>query len=116
MPTEIVVALIAGIAGIIGGLIGAIASPLGKDWVAHREFERKQRQQEQNRSRSARDQMEAENERIFNIHSTLWAKRCTTSIWHGVDWPHITPMARRAREPKMHGWYPDVSMMSLVAE
>ena len=40
MAEDVTVALIAGVASIVGGLIGAIGSPLGKDWVNKRDHER----------------------------------------------------------------------------
>ena len=38
MPSDAVwVALITAVAGVVGGVIGAVASPIGRDWVARRE-------------------------------------------------------------------------------
>jgi hypothetical protein len=41
MSDEVVVAIIGAGAGILGGVIGAIASPVGRDWVTRREHDRR---------------------------------------------------------------------------
>ena len=52
----VLVAVITALAGGIGGIVGAIGSPLGKDWVSRRDFERSSAREDAARERQSAEQ------------------------------------------------------------
>ena len=53
MSDAVWVTLITAVAGVVGGIVGSVASPLGKDWVSRREFERTSEREDAARKREA---------------------------------------------------------------
>lgn len=121
MPSETIwVAIVTAVAGIIGGVIGAIASPVGRDWVAKREdvrqrervreaHEREQlaadtedaRQRERTRDTHERERRAAEEaDRRAAVQETLnliaEAMRHYEAEWRGIATYHAAVEARRA--------------------
>jgi hypothetical protein len=85
MSDEVLVAAIGAVAGVVGGAIGAIASPIGKDWVARREFERQREREreEQERAGAARD-AEARTDAIRRTRAALTSAMTNYDLeWNG---------------------------------
>ena len=108
MSDVVLVAVITAAAGVIGGIVGAIGSPIGKDWVSRREFERTSAREEAVREREAAELAAEKKRRLPSGRPTSAeppaAKRskgcrmpCTTTIWRGEAGPRTTQAGRLSR-------------------
>lgn len=108
MPTDgIRIATITAIAGIVGGVMGALASPLGKDWVARRDFERRRVLDDVNRVRVAT--LAGDIRRREDVQRTLehlaQAMQHYDAEWRGIASYHAQTEALKVSQPGL-GWRP----------
>jgi len=66
---ELLVAVVAGVSAVIGGIIGTVGAPLGKNWVARKESERIEAQETKRRDQERSDRAHAARE--ASIRRTL---------------------------------------------
>jgi len=101
VPSDTVwVAVIAAVGGLLGGVVGAFTSPIGKDWVSERESERAAAQEE--RGRQLQQSERAADAHRLAVGETLQAMtdamRDYDASWRGITPPsyHADTQARKA--------------------
>jgi hypothetical protein len=99
MPSDaVLIAIITAAAGLIGGLVGALASPIGKDWVAKREFDRHRQLTATEKERDAQDaSLKARREAIQSvIDGIAEAMQHYDAEWRGIANYHAKTDALKA--------------------
>ena len=97
MSDVVLVAVITAAAGVIGGIVGAIGSPIGKDWVSRREFERTSAREEAVREREAAE-LAAEKKRQASERAADQRRAASSETLQGMsDAMHHYDLAWRGR-------------------
>ena len=96
MPSDAVwVAIISAVSALVGGIVGAIASPIGKDWVASRDFDRRAgRDRDQQQAKSAE---RSADEHRATIRGTLESMAQAMQNY-GAEWRGIATHSAAAEE------------------
>ena len=104
MSDVVLVAVITAAAGVIGGIVGAVGSPIGKDWVSRREFERTAAREDAERQRRTTEEAAERKRQADERKAEQWRSAISDTLeqmsdamaHYDLEWRGKAPMSDNA--------------------